>query len=119
MLPSRACAAPLVAPLAGNDAGPTRAPTTYAARIAYPAARRIPDGSLTPIARRDGLPLTIIRPPAGDRNLLTSSPPRPSAPVAIYAPDAPRALFIMGASPDELVNLDAAELVRLVRREAA
>jgi len=64
--------------------------------------------------------MTIIRPRADARNLVTAPPVRPSAPVTIYAPDAPRALFIVGGvSPDELVNLDARELARLVRREAA
>ena len=64
--------------------------------------------------------MTIIRPPAGDRNLLTSSPPRPSTSVAIYSPGAPRALYVVGGvCPDELANLDADELGRIARRRAA
>lgn len=47
------------------------------------------------------------------------TPARPSTPAKVYAPDAPRALYILGASPAELANLDANELVRIARREAA
>ena len=61
----------------------------------------------------------VTSPTTGDTNLRSQSPARPSAPAKVYTPGAPRSLVVSGVSPDELVNLDAAELVRLVRREAA
>ena len=63
--------------------------------------------------------MTIIRPPARAGNLVTAPPARPSAPVTVYAPGAPRALYVVGASPAELANLDTRELARIARREAA
>ena len=63
--------------------------------------------------------MASVSPRADARKIDTSSPARPSAPVAIYSTGAPRALYVVGASPAELVNLDANELVRIARREAA
>ena len=55
-----------------------------------------------------------------DINVRSISPARPSAPVTVYAPGAPRALYVVGGvCPDELVNLDTRELARIARREAA
>ena len=55
-----------------------------------------------------------------DINVRSISAARPSAPVAIYSPGAPRALYVVGAvCPDELANLDTRELARIARREAA
>ena len=62
--------------------------------------------------------MTIIRPPARAGNLVTAPPVRPSAPVTIYSPGAPRSLLLLGASPAELANLDAPALAPLLRREA-
>ena len=63
--------------------------------------------------------MASVLPRADARKIDTSSPARPSAPVTVYAPGAPRALRIVGASPAELANLDANELLRIARREAA
>ena len=63
--------------------------------------------------------MASVSPRADARKIDTSSPARSPAPVAIYSPGAPRALYVVGVSPDELVNLDARELVRIARREAA
>ena len=67
--------------------------------------------------------MASVLPRADARKIDTSSPARPSAPVAIYSPGAPRALYVVGAvCPDELANLDARELARIARiarREAA
>ena len=61
----------------------------------------------------------VPSPTTGDTSLSSQSPARSSAPVAIYSPGAPRSLFVVGASPAELANLDVQELVRIARREAA
>ena len=64
--------------------------------------------------------MSFVPPPARAGKLSTTRDTRPSTPVAIYAPDAPRALFIVGGvSPAELANLDTRELARIARREAA
>lgn len=64
--------------------------------------------------------MASVPPRADARNLVTDSTARPSAPVAIYSPGAPRSLFVVGrVCPDELANLDTNELVRIARREAA
>ena len=67
--------------------------------------------------------MSFVPPPARAGKLSTTRDTRPSTPVAIYSPDAPRALYVVGAvCPDELANLDARELARIARiarREAA
>ena len=64
--------------------------------------------------------MASVSPRADARKIDTSSPARPSAPVAIYSTGAPRALYVVGGvCPDELANLDALELGRIVRRRAA
>ncbi len=66
-----------------------------------------------------GLPMRPLALSDSDINVRSISPARPSAPVTVYAPGAPRALYVVGASPAELANLDTRELARIARREAA
>jgi len=63
--------------------------------------------------------MSFVPPRVEASNLRAGSTARSSTPAKVYAPDAPRALYVVGASPAELVNLDANELVRIARREAA
>lgn len=63
--------------------------------------------------------MSFVQPRVEASNLRAGSTARSSTPAKVYEPDAPCALFIVGASPAELANLDVQELVRIARREAA